>query len=1075
MHGLTEAQGLFIVGITASAGGLEATSLLAKNLPTEENCAYILAQHMSPSHKSMLVQLLSRETTLAVREIGQDTAPEPNTIYIPPSGVDVVYADGLLKLAEPDGHPASPKPSGNRLFKSIAAEVGERAVGIVLSGTGSDGSYGIQAIREAGGIAIAQEPGSSNFDSMPASAIRTGCVDLTLTPEQIGRQLAALVQRPRDLEAIRKAQESTRDGADLFQILLARTSVDFRQYKENTVNRRVHRRMITRGIDSVAEYVELCRNSTEEVDALYRDLLISVTSFFRDPELFRALAEELARRYQKNEPASLRVWVPGCATGEEAYSIAILMVEALGGMDKVDKGRLQVFATDIDEHALAVGRQGTYPSSAVNDIPRPYLQRYFDMSGDRIVAKPKLRNLLMFTQHNVFQDAPFISLDLVSLRNVLIYFNTQLQERVLSRVQYALKSDGLLFLGTSETTTALEDYFVPVSQRQKIFRKRVTSTTVPAPSPRAIPRTGGQIRRRPQNAREAAESEVDTWAQFDALARAVVSDGFLTNGDTAILKIYGDLAPFIELKEPFQGGMTVRVLRKTLAHAATSLVRYALKHGGRTAGQWHDIDGRDFNSVRLVAYPVFEKNEDAPLVLIGFETELRTRPDVENVERSDYLEYLETELSRTKETLTVTIEELQTSNEELQSLNEELQSSNEELQSTNEELETSNEELQSTNEELITVNEELIVNTAELERTTAELDGLIQGLPTQMLMLDQALLIRHASARAVRTFRLTANGPSFGHISQCHLPAGWPSMIELCSQVLLERKTATRQFEVEDRLHTLTVSPLLADNDDLIGLIAVVSTAEMRVDYVMNRTLRQFDEIGTWQVNLLSDELRWSEEVFAIHGMKRDDRRRPLEDGFAFFHEDDREMVKARVEEAIETGGGFAFFAKLNRVDGRTIVVQCSGSGVTDGAGNVVALVGVIRDYTRMRNDDLLLQHFNRITSEHGIGFYSYDIDNDLPYWSPQLFELLGIDPGQPPSVEAALDLFPPDARERIAGCMDRAIRDGRPYDYVERIARPDGSTAKCRATGRARLDENGRATHLYGSFEILEDMAAPS
>ena len=1065
----TEETGLFIVGIAASAGGLEATSLLAQNLPTNQNCVYVLAQHMSPSHKSMLVQLLSRETSLAVEELEERTTPVPNTIYVPPSGADVVYEKGELIPETPQGHAATPKPSADRLFKSIANEVGEMSIGIVLSGTGSDGSYGIQAIREAGGITIAQEPSSSKFDGMPMSAIRTGCVDLTLTPQQIGQHLTEILQRPRDLGALKKAHESARNNSDLFQILLARTLVDFRQYKESTISRRIHRRMIARGIDGISDYVDLCRKSTEEVDALYRDLLISVTSFFRDPQQFEALAETLRERFKEHEPSSLRVWVPGCATGEEAYSIAIIIAEALGGIEKVDKNRLQIFATDIDDRALEIGRKGIYPSAAINDIPRPFLQSYFDLMGDHMVVKPRLKNLVMFTHHNVFQDAPFISLDLVSIRNVLIYFNSKLQERVLSRIQYALNPEGLLFLGTSESTGALEDYFVPVSQRYKIHRKRVTSSSaMPSPGVDAMPARSARQRGSSQShANQAQLSE--SQAQFDALAKAVVTNGFLTNADTGILKIYGDLAHFIEIREPFHGGMTIKVLKKSLSYATNSLIRYVLKHGERRAGQWQDLNGPGFNSVRLVAYPIMENRDSPPLVLIAFETELRTQPDTSNIERSDYLEYLETELSRTKDTLNVTIEELQTSNEELQSLNEELQSSNEELQSTNEEMETSNEELQSTNEELITVNEELIVNSSELERTTAELNGLVQGLPTEMLMLDQGLLIRHASKRALRTFDLTKNGQSFGHISQCRIPSGWPSLLEICSQVLLERKPVQHQFEMKDRQYNLNVSPLLADNEDLIGLILVVSSADMRADYVLNRTLRRFEDIGTWEVNLISDELRWSEEVYAIHGLDPDHVRRSLNDSIAFFHADDREMVREKFQAATREGGSLSFFARLKRADDRVVVVECAGSAVSDAGGNVVALVGVLRDHTRMRNEDLLVRHYDEITSEHGIAFYSYDIENDLPYWSPQLFEILGADPNRPPSLSIQEDGFEDGSRNTFGEAMETAIKTNEPFNFVETITRPDGTRLKCRCTGRTYKDRRGKATHVYGSFEVLE------
>ncbi len=1063
---------LVIVGIAASAGGLEATSLVAQNLPKDLNCAYVIAQHMSPSHKSMLVPLLSRETRLKVEEIEEETVPRAGTIYVPPPGRDTVLENGTLLLREPVGHHAAPKPSADRLLKSLAADLGSSAVGVVLSGTGSDGSYGVQAIRESGGITIAQDPGSSKYDSMPISAIRTGCVDLTLTPEQIGQHLATVLKQPRDLSVLKELNEKTSKNHDLFQILLAHTLVDFRHYKETTINRRIHRRMFAKGIETFEEYVELCRRSVEEVEALYRDLLISVTSFFRDHEQFAALEREIHERFAKREDDDpIRVWVPGCATGEEAYSIAILVAEALGGIDRLSKDKLQIFATDIDDRALAIGRKGTYPASAANDIPARFLQTYFEVSDDTVKVRDKLRQLVMFTRHNVFQDAPFMSIDLVSIRNVLIYFETKLQERVLTRIQYALKSEGILFLGTSETTGVLESYFVAVEPNSKIFGKRSLRLSRPPGPERTLPAgmnysAGGAV-----GFHRAAIQHEDLW-RFDALARSVVDTGILTNKEKSILKIYGDIAEFVEMREPIQGSMTLNVLKKLLAYEAGSMVLVALKHKETRAGQWHQVDGRGYNNLRMVAYPIMPDGTDTdsePLVLIGFETEMREEPADKNAERTDYLDYLETELTRTRDTLQVTIEQLQTSNEELQSLNEELQSSNEELQSTNEELETSNEELQSTNEELITVNEELLVNTSQLERATAELNGLISGIPTVMMMLDLGLLIRHASKSAIETFQIKERGHSLGHLSQCYVPRGYPPLVDICSQALLDRQVHQRSIEIGNSLVSLSVTPLVTEGEGLIGLIVLADEVDMTITTELNQTLRAFGNIGTWKANLATGQMDWSPETYAIHGLPVEEKGRKIEDGVNFYHPDDRSMVQEAIDASIESGEPFHFFARLNRADGRTIVVESSGTAVTNEAGEAVAMVGVFRDYSRAMNDDLLVKHYGEVAADRGIGFYSYDIANDVPYWNPTLYDILGLDPTQPATIEKALDRFDEGARARIQQMMQDAIEKNEPYDYVEEIERPDGTRAKCRGTGRTTVDSSGRPTHLYGSFQIVD------
>ncbi|MFY0635277.1 MAG: PAS domain-containing protein [Vannielia sp.] len=1056
-----------VVGIAASAGGLEAMSLFLQNLPKGLNCAFVLAQHMSPSHESMLVKLLSRETALEVKEITEPTEPATDTIYIPPPGSDVSFQNGKLEVLAPQGHPATPKPSADRLFKALAAGLGARCIGLVLSGTGSDGSYGVQAIREVGGITLAQEPTSAKYDSMPVYAIRTGCVDLVLTPQQIGKHLAQILSQPRDLEELKKMGEEATKNADLFQILLAHTMVDFRQYKESTINRRVHRRMVAKGISSQAEYIEFCRRSQEEVEALYKDLLISVTRFFRDSAQFSVLSDVLRERIASKPGAKIRIWVAGCATGEEAYSIAALYAEAAGGLEALAKETLQIFATDIDEHALAVGRKGAYPRSATDDIPSDLLNKYFDISGDRVFVKQSLRNCVMFTRHNIFQDAPFMSIDLVSIRNVLIYFDSNLQDRVLSRIQYALAPDGLLFLGTSETTGAMDSHFVQYDPAARIYAKRAAPPLDMANfgSAHAIRAS----RRMLDQQRAPSADNVNDWGHFHSLVRSVADNAILVNSESTVMKVYGDLAPYSQITDAVFKGFTLRLLKAPLANESTTLVLVALKNMKTRTGQWHQVEGRDFNHARLVAYPIAGTENDDPYVLLAIESELRTTPQASEEERSDYLTYVETELSRTREALNVTMEQLQTSNEELQSLNEELQSSNEELQSTNEEMETSNEELQSTNEELITVNEELIVNSTELQRTTAELNGIVDGLPTTMMMLDQGLLIRHASRRAIEQFRLRTRGQSMGHVSQCHLPEGFPPVVDLCSQALLNRKFLSRQFGTGMSRHLLTIAPLVSASDELIGLVVMVTLLENSIETSLNHTLRRFGQIGTWHVQLPENEISWSEETYAIHGEPAADKPITLERALSFYHPEDRAMVSAHLEAALEERGGFHFTARLNRADGKLIVIESSGTVITDRLNTPVAVVGVIRDFSRVQTENMLLRHYNEITTDEGIGVFSYDVINGANYWNPKFYSIFGIDPSVQPTIEVALERLSPDSATKARALLEAAMTHGDPYEFEGEIQQGEGKLVPYRSTGRAYRNDEGKISHVFGTIRIIE------
>ena len=907
---------------------------------------------------------------------------------------------------------------------------------------------------------------------MPVSAIRTGCVDLTLPPQQIGQHLELILQRPRDLTTLSLIKEDRSRNTDLYQILLAHTMVDFRQYKESTINRRVHRRMIAKGIEDFESYVELCRRSVEEVDALYRDLLISVTSFFRDPEQFEALSKYLKQKIADNEKTdTVRVWVPGCATGEEAYTIAILVVEALGGLDNIENDRLQIFATDIDQHALAVARKGSYPSSAASDIPKQYLSRYFDFGQESLQVKPKLKNFVMFSRHNVFQDAPFISVDLVSIRNVLIYFSARLQERVLTRIQYALKSDGMLLLGTSETTGVQEDIFVQIEPTSKIFRKR--STRLANKLGRNLVPATPHLHAQSSEVSIPADHHGESWARFDVLARSVVKTGLVTNRDRSVLKIYGDIAPFAEMTRPIAGGMTLNVLHKPLAFEAASMTLVTLKQREMRYGQWHNIAGRDFDMVRMVAYPLPALDDsEEDLVLIGFVTEIAPESSPERGESSDYVTHLETELARSRETLQVTIEQLQTSNEELQSVNEELQSANEELQSTNEELETTNEELQSTNEELITVNEELLVNTAQLERISAELRGLIHALPAKAIMLDQGLLIRHASAQALQDFGIRDRGHSYGHLSQINLPSGYPPLIEICSQALVDRKPRRFNFETESGSKILSVAPLISGDDQLIGLVVLAVTDETVVRPVL-RVLNHFDSVGTWQYDPIANATHWSQETARIHGLEHDGTQRTLDSALSYVHPDDRANVAEMISTALETGDGFEYRARLVRPDGRTTVIECAGYTITNQAGEVSAIIGVIRDRSRSYFDELLAQFHEEMSLDNAIGFFCYDVEFDVPTWSPSLVRLLGYPSDMAPTLAAGMERFNKEARVRVEDLMQKAIQKAEPYDFVETVTLPDGNRHLCRGRGRVAVGDAGEVTHVYGSLQFLDDKDA--
>lgn len=823
------ASDLTIIGIGSSAGGLEAISELVSSLPVDMNAAYVILQHLSPHHKSLMTELVARQTTLEVENITDGLKPRPNVVYITPPKSDVLVQNGLLRLVQPSPETASPKPSVDRFLLSLAEAAGDKSVAIILSGTGPDGAYGVQAVREACGITIAQDIESAKFDGMPSAAARTGCVDLVLRPRDIGKHLEKILAQPRNLEGLQNADDEQTPSTDLLQILLARTKVDFREYKQSTVSRRIERRMVALGIESQEEYTNFCRSNPEALDALFKDLLISVTRFFRDKQEFEQLEAHLPALFEARGDTPLRVWIAGCATGEEVYSIAILLAEALGGAKIQLKDHVQIFATDIDRDALQIARQGIYGQTALNDIPKSLADNYLVRQGSGVRVIENIRSAVLFSNHDVCRDPPFLKIDLLCCRNLLIYFGTALQKRVLSRFNYSLNEEGLMFLGTAESVAGADELFTKSPDGNKIFRKRrFTHQRNKGYLPMAKS-SGGAL---PVVRKKPAEPPSDSTDRqmFEALAASLGKNAVLVTEDYSIVRVFGDISPFIELKEGNSLRMHLDLVRRPLREEARSLVTIAMKNKSHRSGVRHLLQEDDEASVRLDVYPIIAAGISERAALLAFnEVENVSAHQLEEADLDDptdgrtreRIKTLETEVFLTREALQQTIEELETSNEELQSLNEEMQSSNEELQATNEELETSNEELQSTNEELITVNEELLVTAAELSGRTWELTSVLETAPLAILVIDSALQVSQATRAAVTRFKLTLPLTS-PHISQCFLPEGFPALAPLCAETLKLGEQRSAACTSNNKPLNLSCSPFFDMHGQIQGVTLVV-------------------------------------------------------------------------------------------------------------------------------------------------------------------------------------------------------------------------------------------------------------
>ena len=705
---------LIVVGIGSSAGGLEALTSFVNGLPLSNNTAYIVAQHLSPKHNSMMVDLISRETTLTIISAKHKATLEPDTVYITPPNKNVeINADNQIILSEPDENTILPKPSVNQLFRSIAEHKKEKAVGIILSGTGSDGAHGMLAINAEGGITIVQDPSDAKYDGMPISAINGCNIDMVIVASEMGAELVALANFPRH-KALQKHQEMPVNDnlKGLFDLLIRYKKVDFSVYKTATISRRIERRMLALKIEQLSDYVAFAKSNENEVELLYKDILIGVTSFFRDHDAYLSFETKLYQYLDRTPDLStLRLWMPGCSTGEEAYSIAMTILEVLS--ERKQSLHVKIFATDINETSIEFARKGVYKQNLMAGISETLINRYFNIEGDNFIVKSTLREKIVFSYHNILTDPPFKHLDVIICRNMLIYINNEAQKSIMSDFHFALRAKGLLFLGKSENATNFEHFFNPIDKKYKIFQSVAASTkhyrALNQPLPRSTLPT--------QTFKLEIDDSLSLQDQIPIQAsKILLPNVIVTNEHLEVVYKKGDL-DFIKIPEGYVSFNLYKIVDVRLIVSLKRLIENMSSEEKYFSTNFvflpHEND--DLRYVKVFLVPIISKK--SRFFVFYFQTlsgselpQLRNLEvgDIESASNNANIKMLETELYRTKKQMQTLVEELETTNEELQSTNEELQSSNEELQATNEEMETSNEELQSTNEELQTAYSELI-------------------------------------------------------------------------------------------------------------------------------------------------------------------------------------------------------------------------------------------------------------------------------------------------------------------------------------------------------------------------------
>ncbi len=754
---------LYIVGLGASAGGFEALQKLIKNIKhSSDEIAYVITQHLDPKQPTLLGDLLSRHTDLDLEVIIDGMQPLADVIYFCPPNKDLVVKNGLFQLTEPTVKRISPKPSIDRFFESLATEKKDKAIGIILSGTGSDGAKGISAIKLSGGIALAEDEGAKYF-SMPKAAIDTGHVDAVLPPELLGEGIQYLIVDRHYFDKHFEVQDSIHR---IFDLLNKKTDIDFSSYKESTIFRRITKRVNETHCDGVDDYIQLLQKNSVEVERLKDELLIIVTSLFRDRNAFLILKKHLAEQIKKKQDSLIRIWVPGCATGEEAFTLAIITSEILKDMD--ERIKVTIFATDVSESAISAARNRTFIREDLATIDKRFIEHYFDIKNGIYRPKKVIRDMILFSRHDIIKNPPFSNLDLISCRNLLIYFDNELQKRIISIFYYALNYKALLFLGQSESigNTGLSQFSI-LSNKHKVYIKSNDLSNVNLDS---LSYKHSRSYFRPANKKT---MEATKLAEIDIVINKSVADKYGRNGlvvdgnSNAILYFKGDCTPFLVHPKGLNSNDLFKQAADYLRLDLRATLVDAIKNSRYTESKKIRVlpitEQRIYTTISVFPLEANKLGDNTFFIIFDtLEIEGKDLPGIKQdkpppVERfepiqSTEVNVMEDELVNLKEKLQITIEELETSNEELQSTNEELQSTNEELQSTNEELETSNEELHSTNEELETVNDELTLKNLELEFANNAFNSVLDTIDTYVLVVDSKLNIIKYSDGITRFF-----------------------------------------------------------------------------------------------------------------------------------------------------------------------------------------------------------------------------------------------------------------------------------------------------------------------------------
>ena len=1129
------------MGIGASAGGLEAFIALLQHLPPDTGMGFVLVQHLDPDHDSALVQLLGRATSLPVREVTDNLPVEPNHVYVIPPNTNLSITAGALRLApRPKGR--APHRSIDFFLEALAQDRRERAIGVILSGSATDGTTGLEAIKAEGGITFAQDD-SARYDSMPRSAVAAGCVDFVLSPQDIAKEIERIAKHPAvagapvpdvveehgpsrtktdagsplpwragrltavpaPLDRAPRGKPETRTEEALRKILLLlrnHSGVDFSLYKPSTIRRRINRRIVLSKKSSLHDYARFLRGNAGELDALYSDVLISVTSFFRNADSFEILQRKVfPALLQQRSEAPLRVWVLGCSTGQEAYSIAMTFVEAA---DRAHRSRkLQVFATDLHDVLLGKARNGLYSRTLVQDVSPERLKRFFvEEEGGYRVSKA-LREMVVFARQNMIGDPPFSRMDLITCRNLLIYLEPGLQKRLFPVLHYALNPGGFLYLGASESIGEFTDLFEPFDKKHKIYAKK--GAAFPAPPLPSRKRGEPRAAKQPKAARayqpaahrdratDGVQAELSAQREADRIALSQFSPpAVLVDANMQVLQFRGPTAAYLV---PPAGKATFDVLKMARPGLMLPLKKaiHRARKENRTARSENvtvEQEGAPSRTTHVEVIPLKNLPERCYLIVFEDGNSKGTRPR-RNLKppRRDRAargaearrsEELETELTEAREYLQAVQEQYEAANEELQASSEEVQSANEELQSINEELETSKEELESANEELITVNEEMASRNAELNRLNTDLINLQSSAHLAILLLNRDLTIRRFSLQAEKLFSLAAAdiGRPLAHLRR---RLEMPDLEEVATHVI--KTTEPKEFEVQDRegrWYSLRVHPYLTADGTVDGAVLVL----MDIDLLKKseRALKDSEEYFRTLVSQVRDyaifrtdtegrAITWNEGVRRILGFEEDQFLGKDINAVIFTPEDVGNGVPGKeLEEAARTSQADNT-RWMQRRNGARFFAEGVTTALRGPKGELLGFSKVLQDQTERKLTEESRDRYARIVESSHDAIVGIDLKGIITAWNRGAEQLYGY------SAEEALGqpwamLAPPERREEEGETEEEIldpIRRGvetEPFECVR--LRKDGSLLDIALIVSPIKNKEGR---IVGASKISRDI----